>query len=44
MLSRVRLAVKFTDKIAFKSRKNSDFVALMRIAFQTAVRAIRIAL
>ncbi len=27
---------KITDKIAFKSRKNNDLVALMRAVFQTA--------
>ena len=36
MLSRARLAVKFTDKIAFKPRENSDFVALTQVVFQTA--------
>jgi len=34
--SRVRLTVKFTDKIAFKSRENSDLVALTQVVFQTA--------
>jgi hypothetical protein len=35
---RVRLAAKFIDKIAFKPRENSDFVALTQVVFQTAPR------
>ena len=34
--SRADLAVKFTDRIAFKSRENSDFIALTQVVFQTA--------
>ena len=31
-----QLAVKFTDRIAFKPRENSDLVALTQVVFQTA--------
>ena len=34
--SRADLAVKFTDRIAFKPQENNDLVALMRAVFQTA--------